>query len=93
MIRFIALLVTIPVIVVIAAFAYRNAQSVSIDFFTTEYHIPLAAVILVTLIVGVILGFLLNLFVVLSQQNKLRQMKKQRKEMMSLSQAFNTDKK
>jgi len=62
MIRFISLLVSIPLIIVLATFAYRNAQSIKIDLFINIYHIPLAAILLVTLLVGGILGFMVNFF-------------------------------
>lgn len=92
MIRFISLLVAIPVIVVIAAFAYRNAQLVKIDFFTSEYQIPLAAIILITLLTGGVLGFVINLFIIMKQKNKIRQMVKQRQTLASLSDVLKTDK-
>jgi len=92
MIRFISLLVLIPVIVIIAAFAFRNAQLVRIDFFTTEFHIPLAAVILVALFVGAGLGFLANILVLLAQRHKIRQMNKQRETLSGLSDVLKPDK-
>ena len=92
MIRFLSLLVLIPVIIIIAAFAFRNAESVPIDFFTTQFHIPLAAVILVALFVGAALGFLANLFVVLAQKHKIRQLKKQHETLSGLSDVLKSDK-
>jgi len=93
MIRFISLLVSIPLIIVLATFAYRNAQSIKIDLFINIYHIPLAAILLVTLLVGGILGFMVNLFILIKQKNKIRQMTKQRQEMLGLTDIFKTDKK
>lgn len=92
MIRFISLLVIIPVIVVIAAFAYRNAQLVKIDLFTSEFQIPLAVIILVAMLVGGILGFVLNLFLIIKQKNKIRQMTKQTQALTGLSDILKTDK-
>ena len=92
MIRFISLLVLIPVVVIIAAFAYRNAQLVRIDFFTIEFNWPLAAVILISLLVGGILGFVANLLVLLKQKNKIRQLIKQRQTLTSLSEVLKSDK-
>ena len=92
MIRFISLLVSIPVIIVIAAFAYRNAQLIEIDLFTAQYQIPLAAVILVTLLAGAIIGFIANVFVLLAQRNKIRQLIKQRETLNSLSDVLRSDK-
>jgi len=93
MIRFISLLVSIPLIIVLATFAYRNAQSIKIDLFINIYHIPLAAILLVTLLVGGILGFMVNFFILIKQKNKIRQMTKQRQEMLGLTDIFKTDKK
>jgi len=93
MIRFISLLVSIPLIIVLATFAYRNAQSIKIDLFINIYHIPLAAILLVTLLVGGILGFMVNFFILIKQKNKIRQMTKQRQEMLGLTDIFKTDQK
>ena len=88
MIRFISLLISIPLIIVLAAFAYRNAQSIKIDLFTHIFHIPLAAILFVTLLVGGIMGFMVNFFVLIKQKNKIRQMSKQRQEMLGLTDIF-----
>ena len=93
MIRFISLLVSIPLIILIATFAYRNAQSIDIDFFINIYHLPLAAILLTTLIMGGILGFIVNFLVLMKQKNTIRLMKKQIKEMSSLAGILKTDKK
>lgn len=92
MIRFLSLLVFIPVVIIIAAFAFRNAQMVRIDLFTLEFHIPLAAVILVALLVGAGLGFLANILTLLAQRHKIRQMKKQRETLSGLSDVLKSDK-
>lgn len=85
MIRFISLLVSIPLIIVISTFAYRNAQSVEIDFFIKTYHLPLAAIMFIILLLGGLLGFMLNFYILIKQKNKIRQMTKQRKEMLGLT--------
>ena len=82
----------IPVIIVVAAFAFRNAQIIRIDLFTIELHIPLAVVILVALFVGAGLGFLANLFVLLSQKNKIRKLMKQHQTLSGLSDVLKSDK-
>ena len=92
MIRFISLLVSIPLIIIIATFAYRNARSVEIDFFVNIYHLPLAVILLITLIVGGILGFLVNFIVLIKQKSKIRQLTRQKQEMLGLSGIFKTDK-
>jgi len=93
MIRFISLLVGIPLLIVVSTFAYRNAQSVEIDFFINTYHLPLAAILLIVLLLGGLLGFLLNFFIIIKQKNKIRQMTKQRQEMLGLTDILNTNKK
>ena len=92
MIRFLILLVSIPVIVIIAAFAYRNAQFTKIDFFVAEFHVPLAAVILIALFIGGLLGFLVNIVVLLAQKKKIRQLIKQRQTLSGLSEVLKSDK-
>lgn len=92
MIRFFLLLLFIPVIVFIAAFTYRNAGPVNIDLFTVEYTVPLAALLLIAMLVGIVLGFLANLLVFMKQKNKIRKLIKQRDTLSSLSDAFKVDK-
>ncbi len=88
MIRFISLLVLIPVIVLITAFSYRNAAPVSVDFFTFVYDLPLAVLLLACLLIGGLIGFLVNLGVVLSLKARIRQLKKKKAAMASLSDVF-----
>jgi len=93
MIRFISLLLSIPLLVVISTFAYRNAQSVEIDFFINTYHLPLAAILFIVLLLGGLLGFMLNFFLLIKLKNKIRQITKQRQEMLGLTDILKTDKK
>lgn len=92
MIRFLSLLVLIPVVVIIAAFAYRNAQLVNVDFFTSEYQIPLAIIIFTALFMGGVLGYMLNLFIIFKQKNKIRKMVKQKQVLTGLSDILKKDK-
>jgi len=88
MIRFILYLILIPVIVVITAFSYRNAAPVSVDFFTFVYDLPLALLLLACLLIGGIIGFMVNLVVLLSLKSQIRQVKKKKAAMESLSDVF-----
>ena len=90
--RFIYLLVSIPIIVIIATFAYRNAGLINIDFFVTQFNMPLAAIILVCILLGIIIGFFINIIVVLQQKNKIRQLVKQTQTMSGLSNFLKSDK-
>lgn len=92
MIRFLVLLVLIPIILIIAAFAYRNAGFVKIDLFTADYDIPLVALLLIALLVGMIIGFLANFYVVMRQKSKIRHLNKQRETLGRLSDVFKADK-
>ena len=92
MIRFISLLVSIPVIVLIAAFTYKNAQLVSIDLFLYQINLPLAIVILISLLVGVALGFLLNIMALINQRKKFNRLIKKKEALQGLSGVLNTDK-
>ena len=89
MIRFIFLLVLIPLVLLIAAFSYRNAVPVSVDYLTSVIQLPLAVVLLLALIVGGLIGFLLNIMLVISLRAKIRQLKKKKAAMKSLSEVFN----
>lgn len=90
--RFIYLLVSIPIIVIIATFAYRNAGLINIDFFVTQFNMPLAVIILVCILLGIIIGFFINIIVVLQQKNKIRQLVKQTQTMSGLSNFLKSDK-
>ncbi len=92
MIRFLIMLVFIPLIVVIAIFAFRNAQIIHIDLFIAEFRVPLAVVILIALLLGTAFGFVANFFVLLAQKNKIRQLNKQRQTLNSLSEVLKSDK-
>ena len=85
MMRFITLLVLIPVIVIVAVFAFRNAQFVSIDLFIDSYNLPLAAVILVSLLIGVLIGFVINILVLIKQRNSIRMLNKRKQTLNGLA--------
>ncbi|VAW56278.1 hypothetical protein MNBD_GAMMA07-1165 [hydrothermal vent metagenome] len=70
MIRFISLLVSIPLVIFIAAFTYNNAQLVTVDLFTLQIKIPLALLLLLTLLVGIMIGFFFNIMALLSLKKK-----------------------
>jgi uncharacterized integral membrane protein len=89
MIRFISLLVSIPIIILIAAFAYKNAQLVFIDLFLYQVNLPLAVLILLALLVGVILGYLLNLLTLLNLKQRLYRLKHKKETLEGLSNVLN----
>lgn len=91
MIRFLSILISIPIIIIIAAFAYRNAQLVKVDLFVVEVNIPFAAMLLICLILGGILGYLSNIFVLIMQKKKIKQLEKQRLHVKGLSDVLKSD--
>jgi len=88
MIRFISLLVSIPLIFLVAAFTYNNAQLVSLDLFIYKIDLPMAMVILIALLVGVIIGFMFNLMVLLNQKKKYLRLKNKKETLKGLSEVL-----
>jgi len=88
MIRFISWLVFIPFIILIAAFTFKNAQPVSIDLFILQIDLPMAVVLLITLFVGVIIGFIFNLMSLLNQKKKYLKLKHKKDTLMGLSEVL-----
>lgn len=85
MIRFISLLVSLPIIILVAAFAYKNAQLVSIDLFVYQLNLPLAIVLLVMLLLGFVVGFLFNLVLLIRQQRKYHRLQHKKDTLQGLS--------
>jgi len=89
MIRFISLLVFIPIVILIAAFAYKNAHMVSLDLFLYQIDMPLAVFLLLTLLVGVVLGYLINLVVLINLKRKIFQLNHKKETLKDLSSVLN----
>jgi len=93
MIRFISLLVSIPLILLVAAFSYKNAQMVAIDLFIYQINLPLAIVLLLVLLLGFAIGYIFNLLSLLNQKQKYRRLMNQKEALQGLSGVFGkTDK-
>lgn len=88
MIRFISLLVSIPLIILVAAFSYKNAQLVSIDLFLYQLNLPLAVVLLIVLLLGVLIGYIINFVSLLNQKQKYLRLKSKKETLQGLSDAF-----
>ena len=88
MMRFISLLISIPLIILIAAFTYKNAQLVSIDLFILQVDLPMAVVLLITLLVGVIIGFVFNLITLINQKKMYLRLKRKKETLNGLSEVF-----
>ncbi len=88
MIRFIILLVSIPLAILIAAFTYKNAQLVSIDLFTFQVELPMAIVLLISLFLGFIIGVVFNLIALLNQNKKYLKLKHKKETLKGLSEVL-----
>ncbi|VAW58197.1 hypothetical protein MNBD_GAMMA11-1051 [hydrothermal vent metagenome] len=83
--RFISLLISIPFIILIAAFAFRNAEPVSVDLFVFSVKWPLALFLLVALFLGVIIGYLFDAGALFILRKQCRQLKKKQETLQGLS--------
>ncbi len=89
MIRFISLLAFIPLVILIAVFAFKNAQPVSIDLFLYQINLPLAVFLLISLFLGVMIGYMFNIMSLLSQKKKYNQLKNKKETLQELSGVLN----
>jgi uncharacterized integral membrane protein len=83
--RFISLLVSIPLILVIAAFTFKNAQLVTVDLFTFQLDLPLTVILLIAMLIGVILGYAINLFTLINQKRTIRRLQRKKETLQDLS--------
>ncbi|VAW65757.1 hypothetical protein MNBD_GAMMA08-2572 [hydrothermal vent metagenome] len=88
MIRFIILLVSIPLVILIAAFTYKNAQLVSIDVFVFQIDLPMAFVLLIALLIGVFIGFIFNFMALMNQKKKYLKLKNKQQTLEGLSEVL-----
>lgn len=83
--RFISLLISIPLILVIAAFTFKNAQLVTVDLFTFQLDLPLTVILLIAMLIGVILGYAINLFTLINQKRTIRRLQRKKETLQGLS--------
>ncbi|MCW8936157.1 MAG: LapA family protein [Gammaproteobacteria bacterium] len=88
MIRFISLLVSLPIIILISAFAFNNPQLVLIDLFTSTIELPLAVALLISLLIGVVIGFVFNLLSLYTQKKKYLRLKHKKETLNGLSEVL-----
>jgi len=93
MIRFISLLISIPLIVLISAFAFNNPQLVLIDLFTSKIELPLAVALLISLLTGVVIGFVFNLLSLYTEKKKYLRLKHKKETLNGLSEVLNKSEK
>jgi len=92
MIRFISLLVSIPLIILIAAFTFKNAQPVSLDLFVMQVDLPMAVILLITLLLGVLIGFVFNVMALFSQKKKYLRLKHKKETLHDISEVLHDSK-
>jgi len=85
MIRFISLLVSIPLIILIAGFAFKNAQLVSLDLFIFQISLPIVVALLAVLLIGFVLGYLFNILALINQKKKYLKLKHKKETLKGLS--------
>jgi len=85
MIRFISLLVSIPLIILIAAFTFKNAQLVSLDLFVFQISLPMAVILLIVLLAGFMLGYLFNILALINQKKRYLKLKHKKETLKGLS--------
>ena len=83
--RFLSLLIILPLFILVAAFAYKNAYLISVDLFLFQLDLPLTAVILISIFIGVIMGYLYNLMSLFKQKKKYRRLKNKKEVLHDLS--------
>ena len=93
MIRFISLLISIPLIILISAFAFNNPQLVLIDLFTSKIELPLAVALLISLLTGVVIGFVFNLLNLYTEKKKYLRLKHKKETLNGLSEVLNKSEK
>ncbi len=89
MIKFISLLVSIPLIILVAIFTFNNAQPVSVDLLLLQLKLPLALLLLASLLTGVILGFLFNIMALVNQKKKQSQLKRKKEALKGFPEVLN----
>ncbi len=88
MIRFISWLIFLPLIVLIAAFTFNNAQPVTINLFVFQIELPIAVIMLISLLIGVVMGFVINLMTLLNQKKKYLNLKRKKETLKGLSEVL-----
>jgi len=82
---FIILLISIPLILVISVFSFKNAQLVSFVLFTFQLDLPLTVILLIAMLTGVIRGYAINLFTLISQKRTIRRLQRKKETLQGLS--------
>jgi len=87
--RFISLLIAIPFIFLIAAFAFKNAEPVSIDLFFYQANLPMVIYLLGAFFPGVIVGLAYDWVASNRLKKKYKRLKKKKETLQGLSGILN----
>ncbi len=74
--RLLRLIVLLVILVIGIAFAGKNATSVPVHYFFGELSLPLAVIMLLSIVLGVILGIFASLYLIISTRRELSQVKR-----------------
>ncbi len=87
--RFIGLLISIPFILLTAVFAFKNAESVSIDLLLYQVNLPLIVCLLGAFFPGIIIGYLFDKAASSRLRKKYKRLKKKKETLQGLSGVLN----
>ncbi|MCW6661835.1 lipopolysaccharide assembly protein LapA domain-containing protein [Aerococcaceae bacterium NML201209] len=85
------LMVSLVLVILIVIFSLSNTQPVNIDFFFTKSQVPLVLVILVSLLLGVMLGMIASLTTIGSSRRKIKQLENELTKAQELVTQLNAD--
>lgn len=76
-----------------SAFAFNNPQLILIDLFTSKIQLPLAVALLLSLLIGVIIGYVFNILNLYAVKKNCSQLKHKNQTLNGLSEVLNKSKK
>ncbi|MEE9452111.1 MAG: LapA family protein [Gammaproteobacteria bacterium] len=74
--RILSIIIIILLLIVGVSFAALNSEPVTINFYVSDFQIPLAIIVVATLGLGFFLGIMINFFKVIQLKRAYRQLKK-----------------
>ena len=77
--RIFSYIVSILLIIFGVTFATLNAESVKINFYLTQFNLPLSLVIVLSIAIGLVIGLLFGMIWYIKQKRKIYRLKSQLK--------------
>ncbi|HED35234.1 MAG TPA: LapA family protein [Gammaproteobacteria bacterium] len=87
--RFISLLISIPFILLIAVFASKNAEPVSVDLLFDQVNLPLVVCLLAAFFPGVVVGLAYDWIALSRLKKKYNRLEKKKETLQGLSGVLN----